>query len=221
LTRSIITPNRKRWIGRKTQRNKGFAGFYPTKHQHQFGATSIIGLFRSPVSFYIFSILGASAAVVGSFVPGVGYRGKQGEAYSPLNHFISELGEVEVSRIAWAFDLGLILSGISLIGASISLGLMLPGLLSKLGMMAGVIRSIALVLIGRHFPDEQNSTLRACGNDLFPIWLTDDAVYQPCDWAAAGKCPGDTKDLQPGWAAGDFVLCQFSVFDPKIYQRKG
>jgi hypothetical membrane protein len=86
--------------------------------------------------------------VVGSFVPGVGYRGKQGEAYSPLNHFIAELGEVEVSRLAWAFNLGLILSGISLIGASISLGLMLPGLLSKLGMTAGIICSIALALVG-------------------------------------------------------------------------
>jgi hypothetical protein len=158
--------------------------------------------------------------VVGSFIPGVGYRGKQGEAYSPLNHFISELGEAEVSRLAWAFDLGLILSGISLIGASISLGLMLPGLLSKLGMMAGVIRSIALVLIGRHFPDEQNSTLRACGNDLFPIWLTDDAVYQPCDWAAAGKCPGDTKGLQPGWAAGDSVLCQLLGDDGQIKKER-
>lgn len=86
--------------------------------------------------------------MVGSFIAGVGYRGKQGEAYSPLNHFISELGEVEVSRIAWAFDLGLILSGISLIGASISLGLMLPGLLAKIGMGLGIICSIALALVG-------------------------------------------------------------------------
>jgi len=53
-----------------------------------------------------------------------------------------------VSRFAWAFNFGLILSGISLIGASISLGLMLPGLLSKIGMGLGIICSIALVMVG-------------------------------------------------------------------------
>ena len=29
------------------------------------------------------------------------YRGYEGEAYSPLSHFISELGEVAMSRLAW------------------------------------------------------------------------------------------------------------------------
>jgi hypothetical membrane protein len=42
----------------------------------------------------------------------------------------------------------LILSGISLIGASVSLGLMLPGMLAKIGMGLGIICSIALALVG-------------------------------------------------------------------------
>jgi hypothetical membrane protein len=42
------------------------------------------------------------------------YRGAAGEAYSPLNHFISELGEIAVSRLAWAFNLGVVLGGASL-----------------------------------------------------------------------------------------------------------
>ena len=53
-----------------------------------------------------------------------------------------------MSRFAWAFNFGLILSGISLIGASISLGLILPGLLAKIGMVLGIICSIALVMVG-------------------------------------------------------------------------
>lgn len=93
-------------------------------------------------------MLGASAAIIGSFVAGIGYRGKGNEPYSPLNHFISELGEVGVSQLAWVFNLGLILSGVSLIPASISLGLILPGLLSKLGMITGIICSIALAMVG-------------------------------------------------------------------------
>ena len=79
---------------------------------------------------------------------GIAYRGKKGEAYSPLNHFISELGEVGVSQWAWAFNLGLIVSGISLIGGSISLGLILPGFLAKIGMALGIICSIALTFVG-------------------------------------------------------------------------
>jgi hypothetical membrane protein len=42
----------------------------------------------------------------------------------------------------------LILSGISLIPASISLGSMLPGLLAKIGMGLGIICSIALAMVG-------------------------------------------------------------------------
>ena len=68
--------------------------------------------------------------------------------YSPLNHFISELGEVGVSRLAWVFNLGLTLSGLSLIPACISLGLIIPGTLSKIGMVTGVITAVELALVG-------------------------------------------------------------------------
>jgi len=42
------------------------------------------------------------------------YRGYAGEGYSPLTHFISELGEIAASRLAWAFNLGIVLGGIGL-----------------------------------------------------------------------------------------------------------
>lgn len=96
----------------------------------------------------LFSAVGALSAVIGAVTAGLTYNGKQGETYSPLNHFISELGEVGVSRLAWAFNLGLIISGISLIGGSISLGLILPGFLAKIGMVLGIICSIALTFVG-------------------------------------------------------------------------
>ena len=50
------------------------------------------------------------------------YRGKRQETYSPFNHFISELGEVGVSRQAWVFNAGLIASGILLLPFMIGLG---------------------------------------------------------------------------------------------------
>lgn len=104
--------------------------------------------FESINSFIIFSIIGASASVVGSLIAGFAYRGKEGETYSPLSHFISELGEVGVSSMAVAFNIGLMVSGVSLIFGSISLGLVLPGTLAKIGMITGIICSIGLFFVG-------------------------------------------------------------------------
>jgi hypothetical membrane protein len=81
-------------------------------------------------------------------IAGIFYRGKDGESYSPLNHFISELGEMGVSRSAWVFNLGLMISGISLILGSLSLGLVCPGILAKIGMAVGIISSVGLFFLG-------------------------------------------------------------------------
>jgi hypothetical membrane protein len=86
--------------------------------------------------------------VLGSVIAGIFYRGKDGESYSPLNHFISELGEMGVSRSAWVFNLGLMISGISLILGSLSLGLVCPGILAKIGMAVGIISSVGLFFLG-------------------------------------------------------------------------
>jgi len=101
-----------------------------------------------PIWFIVFGVCGAAVAVLGSAMAGLAYRGKEGERYSPLNHFISELGEVGVTRWALAFNLGLILSGIALVPAAFSLGLALPGILARLGLAAGVVCAIGLALVG-------------------------------------------------------------------------
>ncbi|MFW5713997.1 MAG: DUF998 domain-containing protein [Brevefilum sp.] len=98
--------------------------------------------------FKFLAITGAVFAVLGTVIAGIIYRGKEGERYSPFNHFISELGEMGVSRLAPAFNLGLILSGITLIPAALCLGMTLPGVLAKLGMAAGVICAVSLALVG-------------------------------------------------------------------------
>lgn len=104
--------------------------------------------FQNPETFVGLSIAGTSIAALGALISALAYRGKCGEPYSPLNHFISELGEVGVSRLAWVFNLGLILSGLCLIPACISLGLLMPGILPKLGMIAGVTTAVGLSLVG-------------------------------------------------------------------------
>ncbi|MGA2976238.1 MAG: DUF998 domain-containing protein [Spirochaetia bacterium] len=66
------------------------------------------------------------------------YTGEHGEPYSLLNHFISELGQVGVSRNAWLFNAGLIAAGILFILFCIGLRLSLRGIWSILGAAAGV-----------------------------------------------------------------------------------
>lgn len=103
---------------------------------------------RTPEGFIWTATAGSLAAVIGAVVSGLAYRGKKGERYSPLNHFISELGEVGVSRLAWVFNVGLILTGLCLVPASISLGLILNTILSKIAIVAGVISALSLSLVG-------------------------------------------------------------------------
>jgi len=103
---------------------------------------------NDPTMFQLLGILGTLFAILGSLVSAIAYKGKQAERYSPLNHFISELGEVGVSRLAWVFNLGLIMCGLCLLPACIILGLILPGFWAKVGLAAGVVTAIGLSLVG-------------------------------------------------------------------------
>ena len=55
---------------------------------------------------------GAIAILAGSVAAAIAYTGKAGEAYSPLHHFVSELGELGVSALGPEFNVGLIVGGI-------------------------------------------------------------------------------------------------------------
>ena len=100
------------------------------------------------ILFKIAGLLGCVLSVAGSLIAGSVYRGKQGEPYSVLNHFISELGERGVSKRAWAFNWGLILCGILLLPATLNLGLLLPGLWAKIGLVFGLITALSLSFVG-------------------------------------------------------------------------
>jgi hypothetical membrane protein len=56
----------------------------------------------------------AGAAGIGgaSLLAELAYRGARGEAYSPLSHYVSDLGEVGVSSLAPVFNIGLIVGGL-------------------------------------------------------------------------------------------------------------
>lgn len=104
--------------------------------------------FARPELFKYFGLIGVVIGLIGVIVPSLVYRGTKGEKYSFLNHYISELGETGVSKLAWVFNLGMILSGICIIVASLSLGLVLPGFWAKAGLVLGVASGAALSLVG-------------------------------------------------------------------------
>ncbi len=56
-------------------------------------------------------LFASAIIVITSVVTAFNYKGKKGESYSPLNHFVSELGEVGVAAYAAVFNTGLIFSG--------------------------------------------------------------------------------------------------------------
>ncbi len=57
-------------------------------------------------------ILGPVVISLGIIIAGFSYLGIEGQTYNPLNHFVSELGEIGVSNAAWVFNAGLIGGGI-------------------------------------------------------------------------------------------------------------
>lgn len=168
----------------------------------------MIEILKTPCSFKILSIAGALIAVVGSLWTAVVYRGREAEAYSPLNHFISELGEVGISRSAWVFNLSLILTGLCLVPASISLGLMLTGLIAKIAMVAGVVCALSLSFVGV-FPMNRLKPHGSAALTYFRAGLVMVFLFS----LAVALQPDSQRELSPWYAlAGLPAIMAFSTF---------
>jgi len=85
---------------------------------------------------------GAGLILLGSLIAALFYRGRLGEAYNPLNHFVSELGELGISAAAWVFNGGLLIGGallvVFLVGLGRRIGGWLGALFGALGLACGV-----------------------------------------------------------------------------------
>jgi hypothetical membrane protein len=89
------------------------------------------------------------------------YRGKRGEKFSILNHFISELGEVDVTPAAWAFNLSLILGGLITLPYIVALGIKFGSLLGWLGMAAGLIATLGVASVGLFPMNKMDAHIKA------------------------------------------------------------
>jgi len=96
----------------------------------------------------IFGFTGTGLILLAVILPLFFYHGKQGERFSMLNHYISELGEVGVSRAAWIFNTGLILAGLVMLPYVVGLGSAFSSLLGWLGTAAGITAVLGVAAVG-------------------------------------------------------------------------
>jgi hypothetical membrane protein len=94
------------------------------------------------------ALTGALAITVGSVVAAIGYTGTESESYSPLNHWVSELGEIGVSQLAWAFNLGLVVGGLGFVVFMAGLAIDATDKLRWVYGPIGVVAGIAGALVG-------------------------------------------------------------------------
>jgi len=97
---------------------------------------------------YVTGLLGPGLIILGSLVTALVYHGKQGEPYSFLNHFISELGEVGVSTLAPLFNVSLFASGLILAIFMLGLGWYIHTWLAYLSAAVGIYSGISCSLVG-------------------------------------------------------------------------
>jgi hypothetical membrane protein len=130
-----------------------------------------VAVFAISLSRRRIGLLGlASVAVilVGMASAAIPYRGYAGEGYSPLNHFISELGEVAASRYAWAFNLSLVVGAMGLGAFLVALSSWLSGRLRTAFLAFSAVAGTAGALVGV-FPMDYLGTHRVVS---FAFFLT-------------------------------------------------
>jgi hypothetical membrane protein len=93
-------------------------------------------------------IVGGSVIAVGSIATASVYRGADGERYSPLNHFVSELGELAHSEMARTFNLSLIAGGVCFAVFMSGLATSRPGVLRVAAGGVGIVAGVAGSFVG-------------------------------------------------------------------------
>lgn len=114
-----------------------------------------IELFYKKFPLYIWGYLGTAIILICSLITAIFYENIVGDRYSLLRYFISELGEVDVSKLAFVFNLGLIISGIPMIIFMFGLALRFKTVLGYISSAVGIYASVNCLLVGV-FPMDVN-----------------------------------------------------------------
>lgn len=108
----------------------------------------LLQLFRDPSSFPIWGIAGSLLVVSGCVVPSLKYKGRHGQRYSPLNHFISELGERNVSAFSGVFNVSLVFAGLFFVLFMNQFGFYLNTVPARIASITGVFSALSCTMVG-------------------------------------------------------------------------
>jgi hypothetical protein len=97
---------------------------------------------------YFCGFLGSAIIMFGSLATAMLYHGKKGGSYSILNHYISKLGEVGVSRLAPVFNTSLFVGGLVLLIFVLGLGLYIRTKLGYIASAFGIFSCISCSMLG-------------------------------------------------------------------------
>ncbi|OHD73665.1 MAG: hypothetical protein A2177_16795 [Spirochaetes bacterium RBG_13_68_11] len=98
--------------------------------------------------FHVFGMVGSIVVLACVLVPMFAYAGSAGERFSPLNHFISELGERGVSRLSPVFNIGLVAAGALYLPFVLGLGAAVGGWWAAAGTLAGLVSAVSVACVG-------------------------------------------------------------------------
>jgi hypothetical membrane protein len=112
-------------------------------------------------------VVGSGVLLLGWIITGIAYRGRAGELFSPLNHFISELGQTGVSRLSTLFNLCMIAGGLLLIVFMLALGLYIDKIPGYIACAVGILAAISAILVG-FFPINHGSVHKTVS--IFFFW---------------------------------------------------
>ncbi|MFM2106648.1 MAG: hypothetical protein RL338_1680 [Chloroflexota bacterium] len=158
-------------------------------------------------------LAGAAALAAGSVVAAVAYRGASGEPYSPLNHWVSELGMPSVSALAAVFNAGVIAGGAAFVVFMVAVGRARGGILGGLTGAFGAAAGVAGMGVGVFNADMPSQHMLAA---LAFFWLGGVAI------AAVSISIVRRRDERfPAWLAipGAVAFVSFYWFLALFYTR--
>lgn len=96
-------------------------------------------LFFKKTSVVNFGFLGSFIILFSMIITAIFYKSPSGQIFNPFNHFISELGFIGVSNVAWLFNYGIFLGGLLLSIFMFGLGGFIKSKLSTISSIFGII----------------------------------------------------------------------------------
>lgn len=153
-------------------------------------------------------LIGAAVFGAAVLVAAIGFGGPDGGLYSPLNHWVSELGEVGVSSLAAVFNAGLIVGGLGFAGFMAAFGAARRGPLAVAAAVLGIGAGVFGALVGV-FPLGQSDLHRPVAIAFFLLG----AITLALASAEIGRA-GRREAAFPGWlaVAGAVVVAAFVGF---------